>query len=159
MSALRPTFRLGGLTFGQPCDIFDRWKFVHRRDQNGFRYERLVWDMPLKKPSVGSASSCGTLPSECLGDWAQKYPLVCEFLLSATWDDGSLRVPGLLRLSTRDGKLTVMLKCEDSHRVAFISATSLKEALQLAQKGLETDRLDWREDKYEKGRPSTKGGR
>ena len=115
--------------------------------------------MPLKKPSSGSGVSCGTLPLECLGDWAQKYPLVCEFLLSSTWEDGSSREPGWFRLSMRDGRLTVMLKCEASHRVAFISAATLQEALKIAQKGLETDRLDWREDKFEKGKTSTRGGR
>lgn len=159
MSGIRDSFRLGGCFVGGRSDTFDRWKWVHRRDRNGFRYRRAVWNMPLKKPSSGSASSCGSPPLECLGDWARQYPLVCEFLLTATWDDGSSRETGWLRLSSRDGRLMVMLKCEDTSRCTFISATSLKEALQIAEKGLREDRLDWREDKYQKGRNATRGGR
>lgn len=105
--------------------------------------------MPLKKPSVTSGQS-STMPNgESLGTWGKRYPAVCEFLSASVWEDGSSRELGSLILfwAREDGYWRVCLNCKDSSRVCFVSGDSPEAALANAQKGLESDRLDWRASK------------
>lgn len=151
-------FRFQRLSAGcGEADITERWVWAWRRDAKGFRYQRLVWRMPLKKPSCGSGNSCGSPVLASPGDWGRKYPLVCEFLSTSVWEDGSSREPGSLTLFVQDGRWKACLNCKDTNRVAFVSSETPTDLLSMIEKGLDGDRLDWRAQKGTQGARKGKG--
>ena len=109
--------------------------------------------MPLRKP-CSSSEKGSTMPiAPSLGTWGKKHPVVCEFLSSVTWEDGSSRELGSLILffDREDGRWKACLSCKATARVAFVSGADPEDALSNAEKGLAADRLDWRPQRDRRG--------
>lgn len=70
-----------------------------------------------------------------------------EFILAETWPDGSERTPGSLVVFREGFKLKACLSDKDQGTIAFVSAGTWDELLELAEAGLRSQQLDWREQR------------
>jgi hypothetical protein len=98
---------------------------------------------PADQGSAGVAGSGGA--------WSSSLPALVEFLAACQWSDGSPRLPGSLTLFTDQGQWKVCLSDRDQARVAFVTASSPQEALEVAESRFVSGTLDWRAQRPQNG--------
>lgn len=97
----------------------------------------------LRKPSgpvSGSTAPADTLSPGVMSCW----PLLWEFLITPSYDDGSRRQLPTLMLFLHDGRLTGALNDRDNGRSVFVSGISPNDVLDALEMGLKDDSLVWR---------------
>lgn len=114
--------------------------------------------MPLKKRSGVSEKPCTGPSLECFGEWGKKYPALCEFLSSCTYEDGASRDTGTVNLSTGDGRLRVCLNDKDLQQYCFLSGENLDQVLKAANRAVAEGIGDWRQSDPEFGKGKKKRG-
>lgn len=99
------------------------------------------------KPSV--ANRQGQKPGVAGTDPAfeKAYPALHEYLTLAKWDDGKPRETATLLFFCEDGWWKIMVKDRANARLAFFSGCTWAETLELVDKALECDNVEWRADK------------
>ena len=100
--------------------------------------------MPLNLPSGFSRVNGSAGIAAPYGDWEKRLPNLCGFLCDLTWADGSSKRTGKLGLWTDDGLWKGCLSLPEPAVVAFISAQDPSALLQLIEKQLKADEVDWR---------------
>lgn len=110
--------------------------------------------MYLKKPAQPVNGSTGPAGNLSLGKLFTKFPALLEFLSAATWEDGSPRASGSIRLLVEGGRWKCSLNDPENKRYAFLSGSSPDDLLEGCEKHLRDDSVDWRPD-----RPKPSGGR
>ena len=78
------------------------------------------------------------------GEWSSSFPALAEFLAATSWSDASPRTPGTLTLFTDESVWKICLSDRAQGRIAFVTGMSPLEAFQAAERGLESNSLDWR---------------
>lgn len=78
------------------------------------------------------------------GEWSSSFPALAEFLAATSWSDASPRTPGTLTLFTDESVWKICLSDRAQGLVAFVAGQSPLEAFQAAERGLESNSLDWR---------------
>lgn len=103
--------------------------------------------MALKKPvPVGQNGSDGRRASS-ESTYLAPFSALMEFLCSVSWEDGSKREPGTLSIGITTGRWSLRVKDPNGKRYAYLTGVTIDEALESLERGLESDDLDWREDK------------
>jgi hypothetical protein len=103
--------------------------------------------MYLKKPAQDVSGSGGGGSVASPGTLLKAYPALLEFLSLSSWEDGSPRRPGTIRLLTEDGRWKCSLNDPENKRYAFMSGTTPEELLAGAEKHLRGDTVEWRPDR------------
>jgi len=99
--------------------------------------------MALKKRDQAVEGPGGDNPvTQCR--LAERLPLLIEWLGSARYEDGSIRVLPSMTIFVEPGCLKACLNDRDQSLVAFLSAGSLTGLLDALEAGLAEDSLDWR---------------
>lgn len=100
----------------------------------------------LKKPSKGSGT-LPAIPSVGWDEWSRQLPNLYAFLTQTEWDEGEVRETGALLIFSDAGALKAMLKDKDQGRCLWVTGSSLKQLLEVADAKVIDDHADWREDK------------
>ncbi len=137
----------GGLTW---LGAFSRPPFCLRCSERHWPTRELTC-VPLQKPSIAGISSGGSsLPVE-RGKVLIGFASVLDFLSTRSWPDGSPRVTGTITLSMESCLWKACVKCRDTGGVAFVSAETPDLLLKAVDKGLDTNTLEWRNDRFQEG--------
>jgi hypothetical protein len=97
----------------------------------------------LKRPVQSAASGKDGGYVEGL---LEEAPNVAHFLCQRKWEeDGKPRVPGSITLFAEQGKLKACCNDKAMNRVGFVAADSLKELLDVLERKLADDSIDWRD--------------
>lgn len=118
--------------------------FVQRSRYRGYVYDILsTGEYVMKKPDVvrGTGNDAAAFPDT---QFRSEYPLICEYLESSTYDDGSKRAPSALSLFHEDGSCKVALNDKDLARSLYTSARSFQDALRLLEEALGRGDAPWR---------------
>lgn len=109
--------------------------------------------MPMKnKRSESSSSPAGTPAAQLPEQWVKKHPNLAAWMTETSWEDGSVRVPSSVLFFCEDGAVKGMLNDRDAQAVAFVSGSSVDDCWALLERGLASDRLDWRRSKAQPAR-------
>jgi hypothetical protein len=103
--------------------------------------------MPLKKPGPAGANGSAGLPVNSQSMYLGPCSTLLEFLSSVLWEDGSKREPGTLTLTVTAGRWSLRVKDPNGKRYAYLTGDTVDSCLESVEKGLQSDQLDWREDK------------
>jgi hypothetical protein len=74
----------------------------------------------------------------------RRWPALLEFLEAELWPDGTSRVAGTLLVFVERGKLKACLSDRDQGLVCFVTAASVVDLVDAAEKTLEGSNGDWR---------------
>jgi len=98
----------------------------------------------MRKPDAvtGPAKSSSTIPES--EKWLVKFPTVCEYLSTTSWEDGTPREASALSVSVQDGCILIALNDKDLKQSLYTSAESLLEALKLMEGALSSNVGQWR---------------
>lgn len=113
----------------------------------GFWMEETVWrryDMPLHRLSAATTGAKPSVRACENSGWLEGSPTLFEFLTQRDWPDGSLREPGTLLVFTEDGHFKACLNDRDSGHSAFASGRTPTDLLEVLEKGLTENGLEWR---------------
>lgn len=98
--------------------------------------------MAIKKPtmtggkgSAGGKSDCKTL---------KKFPVLLSYLEDDAYEDGSKRERAKVSIFIEQGHVKAALNDGDAKRSCYVTADSLQDVLELLEKGLKDDSVDWR---------------
>lgn len=119
-------------------------------DVSGEEQSRLLLGlpcMPLRKPVTVNGSSIGQSEKVGPGKVLTGWPNVLDFLSMSTWDDGSSRTLGTIRIFVEEGRWKLALNDPGNGRYAFLSGETPEDVLSAADDGLGDDTLDWRASK------------
>lgn len=83
---------------------------------------------------------------------SQRWPMLLERMTCSKWDDGRGRETDTLLLFFGDSGWQGVLKDRAEGYIAFVTAGSPEEILDVLEAGLQGDSLSWRADRYAKGR-------
>ena len=103
--------------------------------------------MPLKKPGPVGVNGSAAPPASSQSTYLGLFLTLLEFLSSVSWADGSKREPGTLTLTVTAGRWSLRVKDPNGKRYAYLTGDTVDSCLENAEKGLESDQMDWREDK------------
>lgn len=81
-----------------------------------------------------------------------KMPVLWEFLTVEAWEDGEARRTGTVLIFIEEGSVKLCLNDRDQDQVAFVTGSSLEEAFEAADAGLDGDSLDWRQSRRAGGK-------
>jgi hypothetical protein len=109
--------------------------------------------MSLKLPSGFSRVAASNGIAASYGDWEKRLPNLCGFLCDLSWADGTTKRTGKVTLWTDDGLWKGCLSLPDPAVVAFLSAQDPSGLLQLMERQLRDDNVDWR-----RSRPFSRNG-
>lgn len=87
------------------------------------------------------AMSDGKFPDEL---WQGEYPLICQYLTTTRWEDGSDREPSALAISLREEGIQLALNDKALRQSAYTTAGSVEEAMGLMEGALTNGRDIWR---------------
>lgn len=104
------------------------------------------WQMFLKRAS-GTGAGGRTGSKATGGEFASSYPILAEFLTETRWDDGKPRKTGSLLIFTEESAWKLMLKDKDGGCIAFLTAESFHQLLQVAEEKFREEGLEWRKEK------------
>lgn len=77
-------------------------------------------------------------------EWSKRYVHLFEFLTADRWDDGSEREPGTLLLCSGEGRIRVWLNNRAEGLSAWLSGSTVTEALGAIEAALASGTVDWR---------------
>lgn len=106
----------------------------------------------MKKPngSVEPSESEGR-PEHCA--ISSRFESLSAYLFDLTWDDGSPRQLATLLLFSEEGRVKLFLKDRALKRGAWVTGSSLTQALESLDAQLAEDTADWKKLKeWEKGK-------
>lgn len=112
--------------------------------------------MPLRKPPAVLAARLGLPPSSWQGGSLSAFSNLMEFLFSASFEDGSSRVPGTLQLCSSQGRVQVKLRDLEAKIYCFVTADTVDDALMTADAMLGDGSGDWRKDDWPGKKPQGK---
>jgi hypothetical protein len=97
----------------------------------------------LRKRDTRSASDTagGPLSPDL---FSTAYPGLLEMLSSVKWPDGSRRASSTLLIFLDQGQAKLCLNDRDQGLTAWVSGSSISEALASLEASLQTERLEWR---------------
>jgi len=72
------------------------------------------------------------------------YPTIMAFLKDEKFDDGTPRMPGTISLFCKGGCLTFAINDRVRNVTAYVNAHTFVEALDLIERGIFDDSLDWK---------------
>jgi hypothetical protein len=75
------------------------------------------------------------------------FSAILEFLSCVSWEDGSRREPGSLKLTVTAGRWSAQLKDANRRGYAYLSGATVDELLEALEEHLAADTVEWREDK------------
>jgi len=116
-----------------------RWLGTWRRKGRNGMALRKVAPPSAEDPARRQAAECPFL--------GEGWPEVYAHLVATAYPEGTRRLTSTLLIFAEDGLVKVMLKDRDNARLCFVSGPSLLDALASLEKGLVTDKLDWRADR------------
>jgi len=103
-----------------------------------------------KRVGTKPESTSTTLPSEGC-KLSAKYSTLWDFLVATCWPDGELRVTGTVML-LRDGPaLKAWIHDRAQCCSTWVSGPTLTAVLERAEKALDSEEGDWREDRPQQG--------
>jgi len=97
----------------------------------------------MRKP-VAAAHDATFAPVFPDSDWEELFPLVCDHLSDATYEDGSRRDVSTLSLRCQDGLVLAALNDVDLGRGLYRTGTSVLNAVEALEKALGGATADWR---------------
>lgn len=112
---------------------------------------REVTCVALAKREKNATSSGGSSLPAAPGKVLSGFANVLDFLSMRSWPDGSPRLTGTITLSTEGASWKACVKCPNSASVAFVTAETPDGLLKALDRGLESDTLEWREDRFQGG--------
>lgn len=89
-------------------------------------------------PNLGCVLPCA---------FGEDYPTLWAFLTEVEYDDGSTREPGTVLVCVGEGRARLWLHDKDEGCSAWVSASSISDALASAERGLHNNSLEWRADR------------
>jgi hypothetical protein len=95
-----------------------------------------------RTPSGGSSATGRAEPARC--DLAEAYPELWGHLSAERYPDGSARVTGTMLLLFELGLFKAAIMDRDACLTAFVSGHTIRDVLNAAEAGLESDKLEWR---------------
>lgn len=97
----------------------------------------------MKKPdaATSAAGTSGPFPD---ADWVKRFPMVCEYLSAAAFDDGTPRQLSSLTLREQDGMVLASISDMELSRGLYRTGATVRDALAALEKALETMTADWR---------------
>lgn len=99
--------------------------------------------MALRKPTPGQMLGIASVPFRD-EEFASRYPSIVEYLFTAKWTDGSVRVTSTISLFADNDCLKLVLNDRDNNRSVFINATTVEGALVALEEALANDTADWK---------------
>lgn len=78
------------------------------------------------------------------GRWLDRFPLLCEHISDATWEDGSPREVSTLVIRGQDSMVMVAVNDREAKQSLYRSGNSVEEALTALEAALEGTAPDWR---------------
>lgn len=100
--------------------------------------------MAMRRPVQGAGPGTSGVGVIVGCKFGSTYPHIWDFLCDNRWDDDSEREVGTLLITSGDGKVRVWLNDRAGQASAWVSGSSLSEALERAENGLEGEDLEWR---------------
>lgn len=102
--------------------------------------------MTLKIPSRNGNGSSARGPASSSTECLTAFGNIMEFLSSLSGEGGSKREPGVLTLTSKDGKWSLRVKDPTGKVYAYVTADRFDDALLILESGLGDGSLDWRVD-------------
>lgn len=96
----------------------------------------------MKQPVQASAEKGVYLFSD--SGWRAGTPLICEYLVTETWEDGASRETSTITIKAQDGGALVCLNDRDGSRTLYASADTVSAALKAIERHLKDGSGDWR---------------
>lgn len=84
-------------------------------------------------------------------DTEARFPALFEFFTLLKWDEKTKRKPGTASLFVDEGRWKAFVNDKDAGRFACVTAGTLLELLELIDRLLREDELEWRKSKPHKG--------
>jgi hypothetical protein len=82
----------------------------------------------------------------------KKFPALAEAMTRNRYDDGNVRIPSKVSIWVDGTTVKASIQDESADRYACVSADSLASILDVLNRGLAMDRLDWRQNRPKKGK-------
>lgn len=79
-----------------------------------------------------------------LGEWAGLYPALSEYMVQIEWAAGEPRVPSTLLIFTEQGMWKCCFVDKDQGQMAFLTAGTPTQLLQLLNTQLQAGSVDWK---------------
>lgn len=93
------------------------------------------------QPALAGNGTRSRFPDD---EWEGLFPLVCEYLTTDIYEDGSTRERSGLTIKVQDGKVLVMLNDPSVKRSLYRVGGSLNEALSAIEDVVGSPNADWR---------------
>lgn len=100
----------------------------------------------MKRPTRSTSGPSGGPPAASC-KLSERLSSLWEWLSDPSWEDGESRQTGTLMLMVEDGLVKVWVHDRETGTSAWVSSESLQGALELVNKGLREESLEWRMDK------------
>ena len=106
--------------------------------------------MHMKRPVLSSCQAEGDGSFVGIAEDSARWPAILEFVSAGQWPDGSKRVVGSIILFVEGHVLKACLNDKDAGAVAFATARSLLELLDVLEGILCNGTGDWRSSKIQR---------
>lgn len=126
--------------------LADRCVADHRREN--YIARQRIGRLTVKRREALGLSGVAPAPAASTSVIWSKLPAVREWLCCTEYDDKSIRVPGALRVTTRDGVWALTLTDPDACARLLVSDPSLDKALLLMEQLLGVPEAPWQADPY-----------
>jgi len=105
---------------------------------------RVSWrDLQMKREV--SAASGGVVSAGLIDeDFKASYPCLTSYLTDTKWDDGAVREVAGLAFRVEHGRWNLALNDKDTRRSAYVTASTMDEALGAMERALARSTADWR---------------
>lgn len=99
----------------------------------------------MKKPEEKKATP-GKYKRERHPDaaWETRWPNICEYMTTLSYDDGSVREPSSISVKIQEGLVLAVMNDPSVTRSIYRSGPTLEEAINAIEEALHSNRADWR---------------
>lgn len=143
--APRPGYEVVASQAFPPPDVYDL-VFQVELSNLKWRVEDLMCAMLRPKTSTPANGQSASVASQC--ELLAPFSELWEFLVKASYSDGSLRATGQMSVKSVSGGLQVTLTDPTSATYCCLTATSLQDAFLALEIGLKEGSLAWRPSGY-----------
>lgn len=147
-----------------PCGFAEGWCwwcYANRRGRGQFAGHRwYVSPLRSRRPTVSewierskrgpTGQSVNVTPEERA--WVASHPALHEYMSLPRWADGSVRETATLIIFVDDLVYKACLNDRATGKVGFVTAATPLTLFELLEERLQTDSMDWRAAKVNKGR-------
>lgn len=100
--------------------------------------------MALPKRKLDVSLGGGLSPPWDDDMFKEEYPAIFAFLYDTKYEDGSQRAPGSISIFVNGYSLKFAVNDKDRGVVAFVTAPTWAEMMQIVDDGIRNDNLDWK---------------